>query len=101
MGDQFQGHDQAGQIQFLLEDTSPDSQIEQTGTFELVGVNDPVSPNTLQFQGELSPSQGAKFQTQIRVHDRIDGVTDGMARLTLRHATEGDVVPGGAQATCR
>ncbi len=89
VGDQFQGHDQAGQIQFLLGDTSPDSQIEQTGAFQLVDVNDPVSPNVLQFQGELSPGQGAQFQTQILVHDSIDGVTDGMARLTLRHATEG------------
>jgi len=89
VGDQFELHDQAGQLQFLLEDTSPDSQIEQTGAFEFVGVNDPVSPNTLQFLGELYPGQGAQFQTQILVHDGIDGVIDGMARLTLRHATEG------------
>ena len=89
VGDQFESHDQAGQLRFLLEDSSHDSQIERTGAFEFVGVNDPVSPNALQFQGELSPGQGAQFQTQILVHDSIDGVTDGMARLTLRHLTEG------------
>jgi hypothetical protein len=89
LGDQFEPHDQAGQLQFLLEDSSPDSQIERTGVFEFAGVNDPVSPNALQFEGELSPGQGAQFQTQILVHDSIDGVTDGMARLTLRHLTEG------------
>ena len=92
VGDQFQGHDplgQDGQLQFLLEGSSADRQIEQTGTFELVDGNDPVSLHTLQFLGELSPGQGAQFQTQILVHDSVDGVTDGMARLTLRHLTEG------------
>lgn len=92
VGDQFQGHaplGQDGQLQFLLEGSSADRQIEQTGTFELVDGNDPVSLHTLQFLGELSPGQGAQFQTQILVHDSVDGVTDGMARLTLRHLTEG------------
>ncbi len=92
VGDEFQVYnqiDRARQLQFLLDNSSHDNQLEHTGAFELVNINDPQSPNVLQFQGELSPGQGVQFLTQILVHDGIDGVTDGMARLTLRHNAEG------------